>query len=180
VNKIHDYRLMEREYVTSQISLRELCRRHGISAHSVVVDQAKKRKWAEKRETYQRKESDAFIERHSARMADRQAEISDKALDAIDEAITKFRTDMQATEKKRIDGEWVEVPAWYMKPRDMAILLDRLEVLFAKPASITQQGVTAKSELSVDALREFIEATRGRAGPPRTEVSPLPRRRLDD
>jgi hypothetical protein len=29
----------------------------------------------------QRKESDAFIEKHSARMADRRAEISDKILD---------------------------------------------------------------------------------------------------
>ncbi len=42
VNKCRDYRVLEREYVTSQISLRELCRRHDISAHSAVVTQARK------------------------------------------------------------------------------------------------------------------------------------------
>ena len=42
MNKSHDYRALEREYVTSDISIRELCRRHGIRSHSPVVDQAKK------------------------------------------------------------------------------------------------------------------------------------------
>ena len=97
MNKIHDYRLMEREYVSGDMSLRELCRRHGISSHSVVVDQAKKRKWAEKRERYQAKESESFMSRHAARMADRQAELHDKAIDVIDEALDKFRDDMRAT-----------------------------------------------------------------------------------
>jgi hypothetical protein len=89
---------------------------------------------------------------------------------------------MRATEKKRIDGEWVEVPVMRLKPNDVAILIGRLMVLFEKPSAISQhQGVTVTSELSVESLREFIEQTRGRAGPPRTEASPLPRRRrLDD
>ena len=181
MNKRHDFATLEREYVTSQISLRELCRRHGISAHSLVVDQAKKRKWAEKRETYQRKASESFIEKYADRQAERQAQIHDRFLDAVDEAITKFREDMWATEKKRIDGEWVEVPVMRFKPKDVAILIDRFQVLFAKPASITQhQGITVTSEFSVDALREFIEATEGMGGPSPMEESPLPRRRLDD
>ena len=58
MNKSHDYRALEREYVTSQVSLRELCRRHDISAHSLVTVQAKKLKWAEKREQCQAKGSD--------------------------------------------------------------------------------------------------------------------------
>ncbi len=75
VNKSHDYRALEREFITSQISLRELCRRHGISAHSLVTVQAKKGKWQEKREAYQQRTGDAFMEKHADRMADRQAEI---------------------------------------------------------------------------------------------------------
>ena len=62
MNKIHDYRLMEREYISGDMSLRELCRRHGISSHSLVVDQAKKRKWQEKREAYQRKADDLSLD----------------------------------------------------------------------------------------------------------------------
>ena len=50
MNKSHDYRALEREYVTSQISLRELCRCHDVTAHSLVTVQAKKGRWQEKRE----------------------------------------------------------------------------------------------------------------------------------
>ena len=182
MNKRHQYRDMEREYVTTDISLRELCRRHGITAHSLVTVQAKKHKWEEKREQYQAKESEVFMSRHAARMADRLAEIHDKAIDVIDEALDKFREDMHATEMKRIDGEWVEVPVMRLKPKDVAILIDRLMVLFEKPSTISRhQGLSVTSELSVESLHEFIEATRGRAGPSPREESPLPRtRRLDD
>jgi hypothetical protein len=97
VNKRHPYRDMEREYITTDISLRELSRKHGISAHSLVVDQAKKLKWAERREQYQAKESESFIEKYADRQAERQAQIHDRFLDAVDEAITKFRDDLKAT-----------------------------------------------------------------------------------
>ena len=179
MNKVHPYLDMEREYVTSQVSIRELCRRHGISAHSVVVDQAKKLKWAEKREQYQAKASDAFMSRHAAKMADREAEVRDKALDAIDEGITRFRSDLKATEKKLVDGEWVEVPVMRLTPRDLAGLIDRLMVLFDRPSRIGEgRDLSVSSTLSLEGLNELIDVTRGRAVPP---ASPLPRapRRLD-
>jgi hypothetical protein len=183
VNKRHPYRVMEREFITTDISLRELCRRHGISAYSLVTVQAKKNDWVGKREAYQQKAGDAYIEKHAARHADREAEVRDKALDAIDEAIDKFQSDLHATKTvNQPDGSITEEPAWYMTPKDLALLIDRFQVLFAKPSAITQhQGVAVTSEVGADALREFIEATRGMGGPPRMDVSPLPRtRRLDD
>jgi hypothetical protein len=68
-----------------------------------------------------------------------------------------------------------------MTPKDLAVLIDRFQVLFAKPASISQhQGLTVSTELPVEALREFIEATEGMEAPSPMEASPLPRRRLDD
>jgi hypothetical protein len=161
-----------------------MCRRHGITAHSSVVTQAKKLKWQEKREQYQAKESESFIEKHADRMGDRQARIRDKSLDAIEEAIDKFREDMRATKLVRQpDGSITEEPAWRMTPKDFAILIDRLLALFERPSSISQhQDLTVSTELSADDLREFIEATRGLGEPPRMDASPLPRtlRRLDD
>jgi hypothetical protein len=183
MNKVHPYRELEREHITSGVSLRELCRRHGIRSHSPVVDQAKKRKWQEKREQYQAKESEAFMSRHAARMADRQAELHDKAIDVIDEALDKFRSDMRAMKLVRQpDGSTAEEPAWRMTPKDIAVLLDRLMVLFERTSAIIEhRGLTVTSEMSVDTLREFIEATPGRARPSPMEESPLPRaRRLDD
>ena len=88
---------------------------------------------------------------------------------------------MQATAKKRIDGEWVEVPVMRLKPKDVAILIDRLMVLFEKPSVISQhQGLSVGTELSADVLREFIEATEGVGAPSPMEVSPLPRTRRPD
>ena len=49
-----------------------------------------------------------------------------------------------------------------LTPRDLAVLIDRFQLLFDKPSSISQhQGLTASTELSADALSEFIEATPG-------------------
>jgi hypothetical protein len=178
VNTTHDDRALEPEYVTTQVSLRELCRKHGISAHSLVKFLARKGRWQEKREQYQAKESEAFMSRHAARMADRQAELHGKAIDVIDLALDKFRDDMRATEKKRIEGEWVEVPVMRLKPKDVAILLDRLEMLFDKPSRISEgHDLRVRSELPIDALDQIVEVTRGKTVPP---TSPLPRKQLED
>ena len=102
------------------------------------------------------------MSRHAARMADRLAETQDKAIDVIDEALDKFQSDMDATEKKRIGGEWVEVPIMRLMPKDIAILLDRLEVLFDPPAHIYEgRDLTVSSELPLDALNRMVELTRG-------------------
>jgi hypothetical protein len=53
VTNKRDYRSLDREYVISRLSIREICRNHGISAHSSVVVQAKKEAWHEKRHAYQ-------------------------------------------------------------------------------------------------------------------------------
>jgi hypothetical protein len=117
-------------------------------------------------------------------MGDRQARIRNKSLDAIEEAIDKFREEMRATKPVRQpDGSTTEEPAWLMTPKDLALLIDRFQVLFDRPAAISQQqGLTVTSEMSVDTLREFIELTRDAAAPAAKVVSPLPRapRRLDD
>jgi hypothetical protein len=80
------------------------------------------------------------------------------------------------------DGSIAEEPVMRLMPKDVTVLIDRLQVLFDRPSVISQhQGLTVSTELSADALSEFIEATRGRAGPSRIDVSPLPRtRRFDD
>jgi hypothetical protein len=179
LNKLHPYRDMEREYITTDISLRELCRRHNISAHSLVVVQSQRGKWQAKREQYRAKASDAFIEKYAARQADRQAEIHDQALDAIDEAISRFRSDLKATEQKLVDGEWIEVPVMRLTPRDLAVLIDRLQILFDRPSRISEgRDLSVSSQIPIDSLNQFAELMRGRAVAP---TSPLPRaRRLDD
>jgi len=82
VNRTHDYALLEREFVTGEMSLRELCRRHGIVAHSAVIVQARRGGWAEKRRTYRARASAKYIEQRADRAALREAEVRDHAIDA--------------------------------------------------------------------------------------------------
>jgi len=156
--------------------MRELCRRHGITSHSLVVVQAKQRKWADKREAYRARESESFITKHADRMAAREAEVRIHAIDAIDEALAKFRADMQRSEKKLIGGEWVEVPVMLIGPKDVALLIDRFQVLFDRPSTISEgRGVNVTSEvLPIDALQAIIEATRELMTPTFDRTSGLP------
>ena len=123
------------------------------------------------------------VDKYAEKMANRLAEIHVEILDAIDEAITKFRTDLKATKSVRQpDGSITEEPVMRLTPKDVAILIDRFQALFERPSVISQhQGLTVTLELSVDALTRFVEATGGVDGPP-SLVSPIPRspRRQDD
>lgn len=172
MNKRHPYRDMEREYVTTDISIRELCRRHGITAHSLLTVQAQKGAYQAKRRAYQAKASDAYIQHHADRMAAREAEVRFHALEAIDEAIIKFRADMKRTERKLICGEWVEVPVMLITPKDVALLIDKSQVLFDRPSTISEgRGIKITSEaIPVDAL----QATRELMTPTSDRTSGLP------
>ena len=177
-NRVRDYQALEREYITGTTSLRGLCRAHGVTAHSAVMVQARREGWAEKRRTYRARASSKYVELRADRAATREAEVRDNAIEAIDEAITKFRADLQATEKKLIDGEWVEVPLVRILPCDLVLLIDRFQVLFGRPALISAgRGFAATitaEPFPVDLLQKIIAATRGletRA----PEASPLPR-----
>ena len=67
-----------------------------------------------------------------------------------------------------------------LKPKDIAILLDRLQELFERPSHISEgRDLSVRSELPIDALNQIVELTRGRAAPPTSRLPRTPRR-LDD
>jgi hypothetical protein len=179
MNRVRDYQALEREYISGTMSLRELCRSHGVTAHSAVMVQARQGGWAEKRGKFRARASTTYIQHHADRAALREAEVRDNAVEAIDEAITKFRSDLRATKQVvRADGSVVEEPVMLVTPRDLAVLIDRMTVLFGRPSTIVEGrslSATITSEgLPVDLLQKIVEATRGletRA----PEESPLPR-----
>ena len=116
MNRIRDYRALEREFITGTMSLRGALpppRRHrplcgrGSGAAGRVGGEARPTRTAPARRTSSGMPTAWLPARRRSR---------DHALEAIDEAITKFRADLQATEKKLIDGEWVEVPAMRVTP----------------------------------------------------------------
>ena len=179
MNRVRDYQALEREYISGTMSLRELCRTHDVTAHSAVMVQARQGGWVEKRGKYRARASTKYIEHRADRAAIREAEVRDNAVDAIDEAITKFRSDLRAVKQVVLaDGSIVEEPVMLMTPRDLAVLIDRMTVLFGRPSTIVEGrslSATITSEgLPVDLLQKIVEATRG-LETRSPEMSPLPR-----
>jgi hypothetical protein len=181
-NRKHDYDLLEREYISGTMSLRQLAKDHGMS-HSLVMTRSTKDKWADKRETFRSQASESavtFMADRRAYRISREMEVRDKAIDVIEQALDKLSGDMGATHDVLRGTEVVTEPVYRLRPNDIVPLLDRLQVMFGKPSIITEErslGVTVDTgPLEPETLREFIEATRG-VGPfgGATQESPLPR-----
>jgi hypothetical protein len=182
LNAKHDWPALEREYVTGEMSMRELATAHGIKNHSVVTGQAKSREWSRKRTEYRAGvETKAMVymaDQEGARIA-QEARVRDNAIEGIDDAITKMRADMKRTEKKFVNGEWVDEPLYTLRPHDIVELIDRLQVLFNRPSTITEErslgiNVTAGG-VPHDLLRGIVEATRGLTDTGAAAQSPFPR-----
>ena len=183
MNAKSDYDAFEREYITGTMSVRELARSHGITNHSRVVVQYRKREWARKREEYQVGASDKAIvymaDQEGVRRA-REVRVRDNAIDAIDEAITKMRSDMKSTYRVLRGDKWEDEPRIVIEPKDVAMLIDRLQVLFGNPSSISEErklGINLNSgPLDAAVLRSIVEATRGLgSGVGGSTSSPIPR-----
>lgn len=181
-NRKHDYDQLEREYVSGDMSLRQLAKDHGMT-HSLVMTQSTKRKWSEKREQFREQASEkavTFMADKEAYRVSREQEVRDKAVDLIEQAIDKLSEDMRATHLVRRDGEVAEEPVYRLRPNDLVPLLDRLQVMFGKPNNITEErglNVTVDTgPAGPEVLQAFIEATRG-VGPlgGNSQASPLPR-----
>lgn len=183
MNRKWDYDALELEYIQGDMGLRELADAHGMSTHSMIMEASKKRGWAKKREDYrnraQNKALAALADDEGKRIA-REVRVRDNAIDAIDEAISKMRTDMKATVLRERNGQWREEPLVVIRPQDVAQLIDRLQVLFGKPSSISEErnlGISLSAGgLDPELLRGIVEASRGRGVDPGSVASsPLPR-----
>ena len=181
MNKKYDYAKLELEYVQGDMSLRELAGSAGMTSHSLIMEQSVKREWGRKRKEYRSKAGDtalAVLATDEGRRVAKEMRVRENAIDAIDEAITKMRADMGRMTKRMKDGNWVEEPLVIIKPQDVALLIDRLNVLFGRPSNITEErtlGITAVGS-DPEFLRALVEATRGRGSDAgNVGGSPLPR-----
>ena len=77
------------------------------------------------------------------------------------------------------DGSTVHEPVMRITPRDLALVVDRLQILFGRPGTSTEErslSATITTEpVPVDLLKGIIEMSRGLTDTPRPDVSLLPR-----
>lgn len=181
MNTKYDYEALERQYVTTDVSIRELARQVGMRNHSPLMEQAKKREWTKKRDLYRSRANEKALKSlatdEGERLA-RESRVRDHAIEAIDEAIQKMRADMLKTRKVERGGVLVDEPLVIIRPNDVANLIDRLNVLFGRPSTISEErsvGLNLSAITDPETLRAIVEATRDLPDAGREEASPLPR-----
>lgn len=197
----YDYAALRTQYIAAEppISLRELCRLNDIDEgkSSTIMKRARDEDWDGLRDRRMTRADDKVIEEISQREANRRLrrmQVEDNAVDAIDEAITKMRSDMKRTKiewtKDPTTQEWEshEVPAVTYRPEQVVQLIDRIKGLFGGgPAEIGPSGdpalaATFNFDFNGDSpehralATQLVAATRGagRSAPGAPGGSPLP------
>ena len=126
------------------------------------------------------KKTDRRIRKLKAKRQAREMRVRDNAIELIDESITSMREQLKMTRSAMRNGESVEEPLIIMKPETVALLIDRLNVLFGRPSTISEErslgvNLSAGGTLGPDILRGIVEATRGIVDTGDAARSPIPR-----
>lgn len=180
MNKRWDYDRLERQYVQGDMSLRELAASVGMSNHSLMMRQSKKREWPRKRQEFREqaaKTALTVMAGSEGRHIVQEERVREHIIDTIDRMVLRLQGDLEKTKTVVRDGHVVEEPLVRVTPQTLIALIDKVNVLFGRPSSITEDrnlGVHLESA-DPQLLRDFVEATRGiglDAGP--TAASPLP------
>ncbi|HET9613268.1 MAG TPA: hypothetical protein VFP22_00530 [Candidatus Limnocylindrales bacterium] len=181
----YDYDALELEFVQGpdELSVRELAKRHGISAWSTVNAQAQKRNWKQKREDYRAKLSSKTLELLADKTAEEVLHIRSDFLKVLRAAILKMGSDMRDRTVTDYDfklGKQVErvVPGIQVTPSDIVKMITAMQTLTGQPSSITEErhlGIDL-SGLDPELLREVANLTyEPDAGPARRAALPSPR-----
>lgn len=155
--RTHDYEALEREYLRSAISIRELCRRNDIKSFSAVALYAREHGWYEKREKIGQKAEEKTIARVSDALAEEETNeiltIRSEMLTVIRQALYKFAEDLKD-------------PEYRIVPMDLIKLMNQGLLLMGEPTSRTEEKRLELSGtfegLPPDVLRRLAEATRPR------------------
>lgn len=151
----HDYRNLEREYITTDISIRALCRKHGIKGYSSVAQFARENGWEEKRARIQGRAQDKLTERVSDQIAEAEASL-------IETVRSEWITVIRAATYKF--AEDLKDPSYRIRVDDLIRLIEKGLVLLGEPSDRTEErhlALTGTLEgLGPDFFRRLAESTR--------------------
>lgn len=174
----YDYAELERQFVFGEMSIRELCRSNGIKTWSTVSEFAKRNNWLEKREDYQRRQAEATLQKIVDTRAENLAKALDTGIMISEQAMYSFLDSLKDRVVRRPDGEEVLVLGQTIPARDFVMILEKIMVLNGQFTS-REQHVSADltNALSMEALRDILDAARSQGGDIGGEASssPLPR-----
>jgi len=151
----HDYLALEREYVSSDVSIRGLCRKHDIKGYSSVAQFAREHDWDGKRERIRNRTDMKLVERVSDQLATEEADLIEVVrgewLTVIRAATYKFAEDLKD-------------PDYRISVDALIKLIDKGLVLVGEPSERTEErhlALTGSLEgLPPEFFRQLAERTR--------------------
>ncbi len=155
----HDYDQLEREYIATDVSIRGLCKKHGIKGYSAVAAYSRSHGWAEKREAVRTRAAQRTLEKVADRISDDEADeiaqFRNESLTVIRAALYKFADDLRD-------------PQFRVRADELVKLVQLGLLITGSPTErIEERRLDLRatfSELPTDLLRSLVEATRpGRA-----------------
>jgi hypothetical protein len=151
----HDYTALEREYITTDISIRALCKKHDIKGYSSVAQYAREHEWEEKRERIMGRKADKMVERVSDQLAE--AELS-----LVEEVRGEWLTVIRAATYRF--AEQLKDPEFKIRVPELIALIDKGLVLIGEPSSRTEERHLALTgtleQLPEEFVRRLAEGTR--------------------
>lgn len=153
-----DLSALEREYIITDISLREMARREGVS-NSTISTPAKRANWAEKRDQYKNAELDEYIARNAEKNAKRLARLEDLTVDVLEGQLVAFA--QQLTAHLDEDGKPNGKEPLFISPQDAREVIKTIQLLRGKATERTEENVRGITVHTVD--NRLLEALGGAA-----------------
>lgn len=151
----HDYSVLEREYITSDISIRALCKKHDIKGYSSVAQFAREHDWEGKRAKIMGRKEDKMIELTSDSLAAEEVNL-------VEEVRREWLTVIRAATYKF--AEDLKTPGYHLRVNDLVQLIDKGLVLLGEPSSRTEERHLALTgsldQLPEEFVRRLAERTR--------------------
>jgi hypothetical protein len=127
----HDYVALRLEYIqTPDLSIRELCKRHGITNWSTVNEMKRKQKWDEDREKLKTQASEIEISHLVDERMKQVAAIHGELLLAVQQAVRRYINDLADKDKPGVSA------------RDLMGLIDKFLLLTGQATSRSESKQT--------------------------------------
>ena len=147
---LFDWESIEHDYVTTELSLRELGRRHGVGWSSIAT-RAKREKWTEKRQAYRDRLNRRSYERTIDRLAEDQADIRHESVLVMRATLRRY-------------AEQLRTGTVSVTTKDAVQAVQTLLLLMGEPTTRSEAKVIEFSTGGIDTedLRRLVELARAR------------------
>lgn len=176
----YDYATMQHEFVTTDISIRELAAKHGVKSASSVSAQSRRGGWEQLRSNFKSLQNERTAEAVAAKRAKQIADMEEDFFKTVHGAILKLGVDLHdqwVTDP--VSGERRFIPGQRVSPEGLTKLIDKFLVMTgnvtSREAHLGLDVSVAAEDIPPDVLRELrrLALSKG-AGAEPVGQSPLP------